>query len=325
MTKLKVFLQFIIICFTFGCSSEPKLSQDAITENIDVALVHNNSYTKELTESIFIFSSDTLVRNINLSWSELADTVSFHLKSIDSLNLNKEYKQLFKSYFLADLVFSLFSTHFLGSKIGQWDDSQLAVNFNELSVAKRYELVNTNQLLLSCGEMSHFFKDLADMLLGDDVLVITNSSYHTFPLLKTQGEHYIIDPFDPILLFSNGHLLSYEDLISNNYDSLSIYRTSRAFGNTRDMVSKRFYNSLIDNYGDLCLKELLIRFVNDNSESTLRTNALTCYELSFLDTISYQMTNMSNGMFSIEQSSRMSRYPLTENVVRRDYLGETCN
>lgn len=322
---IKSLIYLIFVCVFFSCCSKLEFKESTIVNDLDLTPISYEHYTKYLTNSTFNFYEDTLYKNIDLSWLELDSILKLNFKRIDSLQTDNDHKNLYKSSVLADLVFSLFGSQFLGNKIGLWDSIVAIEDFKKLSLPDKYRIVNSNELLLSCGEMAFFFKDLVESHLDIEVEVISIDKFHTFPLIKLSGNYYIMDPYDPVFLFSNNKLLSYDDLLTNSYNGLSIYRTSRMFGNSKGIVSKKFIDFLIGKYKRESFKELLNAFVLDNSKSILNSNALSCYELYFQDSIKFQLVHNQKAVYAIEQRVHMSRYPLSEEIIRRDYLGETCN
>ncbi len=307
-----------------SCSTVNSFEKDIILDGLKLVKVDEELYVDLIQQAEFFDLKDTLKQNINLSWSEANQKIKIYFNQIDDLTVQKEYKLLLKSAIISDFVFAIFSNQFLGSNIGRWSPPSNFQEFNKLSLEERFRIANTNQSIYSCGEMSVFFNDLVKRYMNVDIDLISIPNYHTFPVVTLSNRRYIIDPYDPVFIFDNKQLVSYDDLLLKQYKDLSFYRTPRLFGHSHDLVSVAFYDNLIAEYGNMSFANLLRNFVDMEKTNAISLNTLTCYQLSFQDSILYQPVNIHGAKYATIQNVRMSRYLINEDVVLRDYLGETC-
>lgn len=167
---------------------------------------------------------------------------------IDKLHTTEETKQYAKSLLLAEWIYGSFYYQFLGPDLGMADTAKWGIDFTRSDITSCYNAGISGEIAVWCENRAVFFTRMIDTLLHLKTEIISFSPIHTFPLVTIGKKSYIIDPYDPFLIFDeNQHLVDYKMLRSKEKKMVAL-RTKRNFGNPGELVSKKLYRELCNGY-----------------------------------------------------------------------------
>jgi hypothetical protein len=274
--------------------------------------------------------TDTLYQNLPYSFYEGLQQLRLQFNKIDSSGYNVKTAELLKSLVIGDFVYAAFSYQFLGPDMGL--ESDTVCNWNSLPLEAFYNLGNTNQTSLYCVERTAFFLRLTDSLLHIKGSPIAVSNFHTYPVLYIQGDTFIIDPYDPFIISdsSGATVRTYSDLLrSPDAGTYAPLRTQRLFGNTHQLISRRFTDSIetaCKTGRNDCLCESLHTYLINN-EAKLRGFVKPCFNMPnqpLYNTLKVLGTGSTNN-YIMEMTGRVDGQLSTSHDLLRYYAGRVCD
>jgi hypothetical protein len=298
--------------------------------NVDVELIEEGfalnkwesiSFVKEIDSINFIFTGDTIRRNVDIDSTNLLAYLAKELKGFDTLRTNKKTSLYLKALFLADFVYASFSFQFLGDQFGLPQDSLIKINWDKLPLRRQFELGNSNLVSADCGIRTNFYMHLLNELLGLKSQQVSIEGIHTFPIVSIKESYYLIDPSEPIIFIhkTNNRVVTY-DKIMEQLDSITFYNSSRNFGNTHMIVSNRYRNSIQHLEGNF-RSQFLIDVKNNKK---LLERKVGCFTTSFESKVAvHDIVNEINAL-AIEFKFRNFGNIISKRSIKRNYFGKKC-
>lgn len=321
----------LLISFGFvGFGIFPSCQKHEGTE-IDSTIILNQAAIPQLLKDEFlnefhlidfVYSADTLNRNVDLDSEELMDFLKIQLKSFDTLNTNKETVLYLKSLYLADFVFASFSHQFLGQELGLANDSLIRNKWEDYSMEEQFGFGNENQISFSCGTRSNFYLELIRTLLRLEGRDTSIKNVHTYPITTISGIDYIIDPSEPMVFISsrNSGVLKYNQL--KNSSEVVIYSSKRSFGSSHFIFSNRLLNNIQPLSGEL--NEQILTYL-ENNRSLAADKVPACYDPYYKKIWNISYLNSENNSLAVPLFSRNIGTYLTAQNYKETYFGANCN
>lgn len=318
-----IYLYILIISTLFCCKNRATIDLAFIKQNfIDT----NNLLQKNQISTIeFEFINDTIWQNQTIQKSNnYLTSILKKCNEVDGLDINNETKTYTKALMLAEWTFGSFNTQFLGPVIGNADTCMLGINFLQTNIEKCYQAGNTNQLAIWCSERTALYTRLLDSCLNIKSKIISNAPTHVFPIVNIGSKWYIIDPYDPFILFNKNQtdLVDYYEIKDNNTTAL---RTKRTFGTSGELISKTFYTKLKNKQPNklTCINNLISNYLIKNG----------LYLSKFIDSCTFENgtingkifpTNSLCNPFVIKPFKNTQPKTIKNSRVLKYYLGQNC-
>ncbi len=325
---VKFLLMFSIISYI---SCKNKIQNTIDVELIKKIFVDSNyqNTTLNSTDFDFEFINDTiLTNNKNERIEDALKEITDKYLLIDTLKTNLETKQYTKSLLLAEWIYANFNYQFLGPRLGLADTLQSGINFKSTNPNTCYQAGNSNLMAVWCGDRSNLFVRLIDSLLKLPTAVISIERIHTFPIVKIAGKNYIIDPYDPFVLFDEQlkHIVDYE-VFKINPDSINTkaIRTSRNFGNAGELVSKQLYELMQKKYGgkNYDIGKMIESYLKTN-RSFLSTFNDTCKSEPFIMKRKVLPVLSKTNAFVLYSPKNALPHEIKKTRIHKYYLGIDC-
>ncbi len=193
---------------------------------------------------------DSLRQNLPYGYKEAIANLSNKLLNVDKQGISTQSKQFAKAIICADFVYAAFSYHHPGDTLGFEGDTLLSPGWDSLPLEVCYDLGNKNVMGVYCDQRSGFYLRLVKKLIGIDGKIIAKDKIHSFPVIFIVDDNgkkkpYLIDPYDPFIQVAQGGNIipAFNEYGIDPYD-IEIYRTRRAYGKTRVLVSKKIIDNL---------------------------------------------------------------------------------
>jgi hypothetical protein len=194
--------------------------------------------------------SEALAQNLPYSYDEAIRIIKKMFAPVDQKPISYQAKQYIKALICADFVYAAFSYHYFGDDAGFADDTVLNSGWDSMPLNACYNIGNNNRKAVYCYERASFYLRLVKTLMGVNGKILSKDGVHSFPVLSiadNQGNSrpYLIDPYDPFVIIQTGD--SVIPVFNQNINlpaPVEIYRTRRAFGESRLLVSKQMISSL---------------------------------------------------------------------------------
>ena len=330
------YIKFLFFLFSLSYLSCINNNQNKIDIKIlKIIFIDTNKVYKTLNINDFKsnefsckFINDTIKRNSKNGFKDALKKLIEKYNCIDELKTNDQTKQYIKSLLLEEWLYSSFNFQFLGPVLGLADTSRFNIDFGTSDISNCYLIGNTNQVAVWCGERTKLFIRLADSLLHLKTKKITFKNTHTFPLVEIGNAIYIIDPFDPFILFDENlqTVVDYNKLIANTENiNIKALRTKRNFGNSGELISKNFYNLLKNKYANKSddVGIMISRYLNQNRRM------LT----GFIDSCTFESFSMKTKVFPVVSLTNSFVLFTTQNTLpnciknsrfNKLYLGFDC-
>lgn len=327
-------LHLIIFCLfiTLGCKRQHRVTTTAIPAS-DLALYLDTIKAPafwKIEETTCIDPTDTLYSNLPYQYKQALTTLRYYFTKADSLHVPVASRQYIKALIVADFVYAAFSYQFLGPELGlahhstqQWDT---------VALEHFYQAGNTNQTAFYCTERTNFYLRLVDTLLGLKGQCISVQQVHTFPVVQIAGNSYIIDPYDPFVIYDATTKTIAPYSITQNtrqiHNAIPI-RTKRLFGNTRQLLSHKFVNKLKAESTTGCQQctcQLLQNYLAKQSDK-LKTYIRPCFQLPeppLFTTIKHTPAGGSNA-YAIEMHGRVDGQLNSSTDILRYYGSIECS
>lgn len=329
MHSLIKYLFFWIILSIASCKTN---RHNEINAGIIKQIFVDSNYTYENNISQkfdFKFCNDTVYKNnkeerIENALNELIDRCLV----IDKLNTNIETKQYAKSLLLAEWVHGTFNYQFLGPDIGLAETLPSVVNFNTTNLNNCYQLGNSNTMALWCEDRSNLFVRLIDSLFKLPSKMISVKPTHIFPIVKIADKYYIIDPYDPFILFNEDQdaIIDYE-LFKSNPDSLKVkaIRSSRSFGNAGELLSKRFYKLLRNNFSNQTsdVGNMIATYLKTNQDFLSTFNDNCTSEPFIMSRKVFPLLSNTNALLLCSSKNSLPQ-EIKKTRLFKNYLGLDC-
>lgn len=321
----KISTLLMIILFIGSCA--PKADVDIDTQVLKNLFVDTASISeKHLSDNdTYIFKNDTIYANNKKdSLYDALEDLHKHYLFIDNLNTNYETKTYAKVLLLAEWIYGNFNYQFLGPDLGMADTSKFGVKFNQTDLNTCYTIGNKNLMALWCGDRTNMFVRLVDSLFQLKTQIISIKPIHTFPTVEIGNNYYIIDPYDPSILFNSesNKVISYKELLAKTEKPKAI-RTKRTFGNAGELISSKFYAVLKQQYKNHNIVNLIEQYLNDN----------TPHLITYIDSCSFEPFNTIKTIYPIQSpTNKFVIYPnhynlpqeITSSRFNKYYLGKDC-
>ena len=322
--KLLTSCLFLVLIILVSCEKNRDLNADVklSSRNFATNKLESISCINEIDSIKFIFTGDTIKRNVDIDSTDLLAYLTKELKGFDTLKTNKKTNLYLKALFLADFVYASFSFQFLGDDFGLPQDSLIKVNWDKLPLRRQFELGNANLVSADCAMRTNFYMQLLNELLGLKSQQVSIEGIHTFPIVSIDHSYYLIDPSEPMVFlnYSNNNVVTY-DKIMEQLDSITISISTRNFGNTHMIVSNRYWNS-IQHLGGNFRSQLL---ADVKSNKKLLERKIECFDISFETKVSvHDIANEFNAL-AIEFKFRNFGNIIYKRSIKRDYFGKKCN
>lgn len=318
-------LLLIMTLFIGSCTQ--KADENIDTEVLKFLFVDtaNNSEIPLSDHDTYTFKNDTIYSNNEKNTlNEALGDLHEHYLFIDKLKTNYETKTYAKVLLLAEWIYGNFNYQFLGPDLGMADTSKFGVKFNQTDLNTCYATGNKNLMALWCGDRTNMFVRLVDTLFHLKSQIISIRPIHTFPIVEIGKSYYIIDPYDPFVLFNteSNRIISYKELLTKTEKPKAI-RTKRVFGNTGELISSKFYTMLNQQYKNHNIVNLVEQYLADN----------TPHLISYIDSCSFEPFNAVKTIYPIQSpTNKFVIYPNHYNLPQeikssrfnKYYLGNDC-
>ena len=314
----------IILCLVLGIvntilAGEVGISANSKSESIKKLLSENNQVNKPDTAS---FNCNSIIngsnQNLPYQFEEAVEVLQTKFKDVDQENTSIESKNLAKSLILADFVYAAFSFRLLGSEL-ETDEMQL--DWYHASLQECYTKGNNNELAVYCGERSIFFSRMLDSLLHLKSRIMVIPGVHNFPLVQIGELEYIVDPYDPFVVFNpfQGELIPYNQL-ADNQSNLSFFRTKRIFGATRDLISDNMVMKATGSNDIREMGKMFKNYITENILSSPQADSICNYaNLPNFSEIKV-LNSGSKYHYAIKLNTREDGNVIDANVLKRCYL-----
>ncbi|HRG87895.1 MAG TPA: hypothetical protein PLW44_02680 [Chitinophagales bacterium] len=316
---------------TLGCKRQNRVTTTAIPAS-DLALyldtIKAPAYWK-IEEAACIDPTDTLHSNLPYQYEQALGILQYHFTKTDSLYIPVASRQYIKALIVADFVYAAFSYQFLGPELGLANQS--TQQWDTVALEHFYQAGNTNQTAFYCTERTNFYLRLVDTLLGLKGQSVSVQQVHTFPVVQIAGNSYIIDPYDPFVIYdTTTKTIAPYSITQNNrqiHNTIPI-RTKRLFGNTRLLLSDSFIKKLKAESKTKCGQctcELLQNYLAKQSD-TIKTYIRPCFqapEPPLFTTIKHTPTGGPNA-YAIEMHGRVDGQLSSCTDIIRYYSGIDC-
>jgi hypothetical protein len=320
---------FFYIAFLTSCKEKK-------TNTIDVEIINklfiesSFKYIKSnIDEFNFEYVNDTVyTNNSNKHIDDALKPLLSKYHSIDSINTNLETKQYVKSLLLAEWIYANFNFQFLGPKLGLTDTMPSVIDFRSSNPDLCYQAGNNNEMAVWCGDRSNLFTRLLDSLLHLKADVISINQIHSFPIVTIGAKKYIIDPFDPFILFNHNQteIIDY-DFYKINHDSINLCakRTKGTFGISGELISKRLYRMMQNIYTkkDANIGLLIKNYLKTNLYF-LSTFNDTCKSEPFVTKRKVYPVYSKTNAFVIYSPKNALPHEIKRTRLHKYYLGLDC-
>lgn len=324
-------LVIFFLLSVFGCTRQHKHTTTAIPASNLTPYLDDASKPEywNIEKVAFNDPTDTLYSNLPYSYEQALTLLQYHFDKTDSSNIAVASKQYIKALIVADFVYAAFSFQFLGPELGLAKDS--IRRWDSISLDSFYHAGNTNQTAFYCAERTSFYLRLIDTLLGLKGQPVTVEQIHTFPVVQIAGSAYIIDPYDPFVIYDTTTKTVAPYTVTQNSTQISNtipIRTKRMFGNTRQLLSHKFVNSIkteVKPGRSQSICQLLQTYLTKQAE-TLRAYVRPCFQLPqtpLYETIKHIQPGGPNA-YAIEMHGRVDGQLHTATDILKYYAGINC-
>lgn len=322
---------FCLLCIIFYTSCKEQKPNTIDVELIKKIFIESNfKYLKSNSNDFnFEFVNDTIFsNNSNQNIDDALKSLTDKYLHVDTINTNIETKQFVKSLLLAEWIYANFNFQFLGPRLGLTDTISANINFMSSNSQLCYQAGNTNQMAVWCGDRSNLFTRLADSILHLKSEIISIEKIHSFPVVTIAQKKYIIDPYDPFVLFNQdkNKIIDYE-FYKSNPDSinLSAIRTKRNFGTSGELVSKSLYKMMQINYNvegaDIGL--LIRNYLKTNLQFFSSFND-TCKSEPFVTERKVYPVYSKTNAFVLHSPKNALPHEIKKTRLHKYYLGIDC-
>jgi len=255
MSIYKSTISILIIMTLLGCKVEKK---EIITHNQLRNYLNQDNFPESFKD---YFQCDSIIlsinQNVNFSYEQSIKNLKVLFDDIDQNSSNKKLNNFIKSLVVADFVYASFSYRFLGDSLGIDNDSSIIKKWDTLSLKKCFDIGNHNHAAIYCNNRTSFYVRLLDTLLSIKTEIIEIEGVHTFPLTFIDDERFLIDPYDPFVVYDSISkvVLAYDSIRNNPYKQ--IIRSKRLFGCSRELVSNPLLQKVGIKYNVCSLMEYL--------------------------------------------------------------------
>lgn len=226
--------------------AKTKLESKLICSHLEVSADSNLEFTYFPDSINFSYQADTIKQNIPLTYNEFIKLITKKFDSLNKLNTNSKTKKFLKAYFLAEACFILHSGDFLGEKYGIFKTNELKRNWPQYDLKQQYELANSSDTYLQCGEISNLYRKLLKETMNLESRDTSVEGVHTYPIVMIEGDEYIIDPYDPTLIVSaldSCRILSF-DAIKKDPELVIPVKVNNPFGEKHYLLSNALFENL---------------------------------------------------------------------------------
>lgn len=269
------------------------------------------------------FDSVVMKSNALYSFDSLMLNIDFVLKNIDTLNTNIETKQYIKVLLLAEWVHALFNYQFLGNLGGSSTNISIP-NWGTKSIKECLAAGNSCSHSIWCGDRNVFYLKLLKKMVGVDGYIVSINNIHTYPIVFLKAGVYIIDSYNPFIVFGeNNRVVNFSSIV-NRVSNYTILRTKRSFGFPSYLISNNLVNQ-INNYSvnNFPIEKKLELFIKGNKESFLKQVDRCSYEIFNKKGI-LRKTHCETNPYVIQLIDNRISKPLSLTRFKKYYLGINC-
>lgn len=269
------------------------------------------------------FDSTIQKNKIQYSLDSLMFNIAFVFKNIDTLNTNIATKQYIKALLLADLVHALFNFQFLGNLGGSFSNISIP-NWNTKSIEECLVVSKSCNQSIWCGDRNIFYLNLLKKTVGVDGYLVSLNNIHSYPIIFLKTGVYIIDSYDPFIVFGENNKVVNFSSIVNGANDYYILRTKRYFGFPNYLISNNLVNQ-INSYSinNFPIEKKVELFINGNKESFLKQVDKCSYEIFNKKGI-LRKTDCEINPYAIQLIENRISKPLSLNRFKKYYLGINC-
>ena len=255
--------------------------------------------------------TDTLRQNLPYSYDEAINILRRMFVPVEQQAISAQAKHYIKALICADFVYAAFSYHYFGDDAGFAGDTILNPGWDSLTLKECYDIGNNNYKGLYCYERASFYLRLVKALTGVNGKIINKVNVHSFPVLAIADSYgntrpYLVDPYDPFVIIPTGDsIIPVFDQNINQPAEVDIYRTRRAFVQTRLLVSKQMVcnlpvRGLLPQYCSIpaFTKELLLGYLQSHPAADSSVIELPWFANG------YVLTNSARYKYAIKTNGR---------------------
>lgn len=322
------YLFVICILIQISCrNSIDEINSESIKSTfIDSSMPVTQNITNDIHAT---FNDDTLKCNQNLNYNQALNFLGNIFSQIDSVSENKDTKNYLKALYLTEFVYASFSFPFLGLQEGKTNHNVSIDNWNKMPLEICYNMGNNNLAPVLCGDRAGFYIRLLDSLLGIKATSISIKNVHTFPLVTIGNRRFILDPYDPFIIFdtSLSNILDYDQLqklILKN-DTYKVMRTKRIFGFPNELISQQLASDIlsISNNKETDFSQKLSYYLSLNKANLLQGIDMCSFE-TFNKIGVIHPCNLVNDKYVISMVDKFNNRPMNLNHFKKYYLAISC-
>lgn len=244
---------------------------------------------------------------------------------IDKYTTTDETKQYAKSLLLAEWIYGSFYYQFLGPELGMADTTNWIVDFKKTDIQSCYNAGVSGNIAVWCEDRAELFTRLVDSLLHLKTEIISFNPTHTFPLVYINNKPYIIDPYDPFIVFDkNENIVDYEMLKKDNTTACAL-RTKRNFGTSGELVSKKLYHQLCNDYTkeNKDIGPMIFEYLSKNKLHLMVYVDSCSVEPFVMERKAYPMSSYANELALFIPQGTLNQH-IKNSRLNRYYLGLDC-
>ncbi len=329
---MRIFLIIYVLltsALSFSCKKTNHNIEIKALQNTIIA--PNNQQINTQNKEVFscTFNQQCLNQNIQLSYDDAIIKLNATFDSIAQLSFNRATKTYLKCLTIASFASSLFSSQFLGSKFGLSNHKISIANWQNMSLAQRYQQGNDNTYPTWCGDRSAFYIKLLDSLLHIKATEVSIPGIHTYPIITIENNQYIIDPYDLFVAIDTikGEVVDYESLKNKIYKSLVIYDVKHEFGKCVELISDSLYNNLLLKYGqtDTAICALISTYFKTEGTALLNQSTICKPYTPINNTFEICAVNSPQSGYAITSEFKFNSTKHHLPNFFRQYFGYKCN
>ena len=322
--KILISWLFSMLVIFVSCEkhNELKINDEVVLKRCTIQLFQKDKFATNFGSIDFVYTGDTIKRNVDLDSKDLLAQLNNELKNFDTLDVNNKTVLYLKSLFLANFVHAAFSHQFLGTELGLANDSLIRSNWEDYSLEEQFDFGNKNEVAFSCWTRTKFYLQLTHMLLdlkGRDTSI---ENVHTYPILNIYGSEYLVDPSDPAVFISSttNKIIKFNELKRSS--DVVIYKLNYNFGASHFIFSNSFMNRIQPEGNNL--KDQILGYLALNQELVLN-KVPACFNPHYKKRWEISYLDGKNNALAVSLFGRNLGTFLTPQNFKETYFGANCN